>query len=233
MDLIDKIKRKYTKKESSAKAVRATNPSPYIGVLLPIPERTGWLSRVSPEKSAAADQKDDGQARALQEWLKSAKDYGKQFLEALNERKILHFQQVDDYLSSGSIFKDICFLSASSVPKKTSVLKAVRPRNGNANIDLELKRLPRLRVVFVFSTRIWDALYKKYQPVLVGGRPTPVSAKITKVHGLPFEMDYAGRKILLIPLVQMDQKVFNNLLRNSYFDYLADGLAEVPRYLQI
>lgn len=228
-DLLSKIinKRPGRKAKADAEAL-PVNPQPRIGILLPAAEITAARQAMA---AKAAERSSDPQRQALQEWMRSAKDYCKRFLTILREREIITYENLEHYIDSGDIFRDIYFLKPDGGARRPGVLKVTRTRGSTGNIDKVAKRLPNLRLVFVFSTKNWDVLYKKFRPSPARPDVTLTSTKITKVHGLPFVLDVNARTILLIPLVQMDQKVFNNLLRNSYFDYLGEGLDVAEHYV--
>jgi len=50
--------------------------------------------------------------------------------------------------------------------------------------------------------------------------------KVTKVHGLAFELTKFEHKIIVIPLCHFSPRYYNNLILGSYFKYLAEGFEE-------
>lgn len=217
--LTEIIKKARPHRKRAEIAIKEVDLQPRIGIFLSLPEITAPLRKKPPAENTA-----DTQPMILVEWMRSAREYFRQFLAVLRTRNLIAYEDLDHYIKAGEIFHDFRFISAVAAPRKASILKAGRSGGSTGNIDRELKGLPNLRLLFVFGMKNWEALYKRYRPTLLNSLTAPSSARITKVHGLPFSMKFGEQKIIVIPLVQMDQKVFNNLLRNSYFDYLSEGL---------
>ncbi|MGI5839400.1 MAG: hypothetical protein ACOX8W_07030 [bacterium] len=224
--LIDKIIKKAQPRRKQAKD-KDVDLQPRIGIFLPPLEMSPSAQRKVPPAEKTADT----QPRILLEWMRSAREYFRQFLAVLRTRDLIFYEDLDHYIKAGDIYRDFRFIAPAVPARKARILKAGRSGGVTGNIDRDLKRLPNLRLLFVFGMKNWEALHKRYRPTLLNPRSAPASTRITKVHGLPFSMEFGEKKIVVIPLVQMDQKVFNNLLRNSYFDYLSEGLDIVGEHL--
>jgi len=101
--------------------------------------------------------------------------------------------------------------------------------------------------IFVFSTKAWEAFYTYFETdnkiKLVGKEPKELNEledelkdeskerrekkrrdflkKVTRVHGLAFELTKFEHKIIVIPLCHFSPRYYNNLILGSYFRYLA------------
>jgi|GEM_PF-3862455 len=221
------IKKAQPQRKQVERPGRGVDLRPRIGIFLPPPETVPAPRRGEPAAEGFAD----NQPQILTEWMKSAREYFRQFLAVLRTRELIVYEDLDQYIKTGEIYNDFRFIAADATVRKSSILKAGRLGGSTGNVDRDLKYLPNLRLLFVFGMKNWEALHKRYRLTLLGPRTLPSSTRITKVHGLPFCMEFGGQKIIVIPLVQMDQKVFNNLLRNSYFDYLGEGLDAAGEFL--
>lgn len=78
-------------------------------------------------------------------------------------------------------------------------------------------------LLFVFGGDAWSLLRSRMDPVPVEGLDIDPS-KITEAHGHPFRISQPV-ETTVIPLVHFSGRVYHNLLRDSYFDYLEQGLA--------
>lgn len=80
-----------------------------------------------------------------------------------------------------------------------------------------------LELIMVFGARTWDNFNRKIDNGLI---PISTTAKantpVTDVHGHLFKSQKYN--VFVIPLVHMSHQPFQNALRNSYFDYLEEGL---------
>jgi len=108
-------------------------------------------------------------------------------------------------------------------------------------------------MIFIFSTRTWEAFYTHFNNdekkiELIGKEPKELKEledelkdeskenrekerrdflkKVTKVHGLPFELTKFGHKIIVIPLCHFSPRCYNNLIQDSYFRYFSKSLEE-------
>jgi uracil-DNA glycosylase len=80
-------------------------------------------------------------------------------------------------------------------------------------------------VLFVFGGSAWDTVRGQaaLQP------PADLNAdqsNITAVHGYPFTAT-APTETTVVPLVHFSGRIYHSLLRDSYFEYLSEGLSEL------
>jgi hypothetical protein len=88
----------------------------------------------------------------------------------------------------------------------------------NKYLFKEIELYGQNKLIFVFSTRAWRAVYCKFF------NPENNNDKVAKVHGRLFY--HPGLKSYFIPLAHFSKNSFNHMLRNSYLDYLEEGLSE-------
>lgn len=110
--------------------------------------------------------------------------------------------------------------------KKTKCLEDKEKVSAEKCFDLylcnEIKKV-RPNLIFCFSTRTWEIFCKKFNLKPYGkeaNKAYEVNPKITNVHGYLFEIKKP--QTFVIPLAHFSK--INNSLRNSYFDYLENGL---------
>lgn len=78
-------------------------------------------------------------------------------------------------------------------------------------------------VVFVFGGDAWSLLRSQMDITPEVALDIDLS-KVTEAHGYPFRIT-TPVETTVIPLVHFSGRIYHSLLRDSYFDYLADGLA--------
>lgn len=80
------------------------------------------------------------------------------------------------------------------------------------------------KLIFIFGGLAWNKIREEYglDPKFINKNIVSENlGKITNVHGYLFKLK---DDIFVIPLAHMSQKQYNNLLRESYSDYLKEGL---------
>jgi uracil-DNA glycosylase len=125
-----------------------------------------------------------------------------------------------EYVESGGFFDD--FYLADVVKYRTD---SHRPAQRNASYhELLQDELTAIspEIVFVFGGDAWSLVRSQMDPVPLDGIDGDAS-KVTEAHGYPFRIEEPV-ETLVIPLVHFSGRVYHSLLRNSYFDYLEDGL---------
>jgi len=173
----------------------------------------------------------------LKKWLLGS--YNKEFflkffslLEAHNviDTGIKGYTELENYICSGDIYNDVYFTHGLKCRGRTNDFK---PKHYNycfnKYIKREISRLPNLKLIFVFSTRTWDSFYGEFAPVPIQNTFI-YNMKVTQVHGNVFKVSLQTkgsnlvRPVHVIPLVHMSPNTRNNTLRNSYFEFLREGL---------
>lgn len=139
--------------------------------------------------------------------------------------ELIRFQNFDDYVTSGNIFADVYFFDAVKCRCKTKKLKDKHFNTCMKNyFNREMKLLENLEVLFIFSTRTWEAFKRMYSPKFLDNDVSLRGLKVTHCHGYLFSAKINKKEIYVIPLVHMSPVSYNKTLRNSYFDYLKEGL---------
>jgi nicotinamidase-related amidase len=91
-------------------------------------------------------------------------------------------------------------------------------------------------LIFAFSSRTWNILKRKismksmeHAPPIIkrGTKGHKLEPPLVKAHGYLYKH---GKDQFIIPLTHMSRKQFEFYLRNSYFDYLEDGLRVYKKY---
>lgn len=161
--------------------------------------------------------------KGLINWIMKANySFFKEFFDELIDRNIIDYEDYDSYVSTGDIFKDIYFFDAVKCKMHTQDLKEEHLHNCMINIvSHELGYFRKMELLFVFSTRAWESFKKQYKPKIISGK---IEGSLAKVHGYLHSCQINGKILYVIPLVHMSPVSRNNLLRNSYFDYLKEGL---------
>lgn len=80
-------------------------------------------------------------------------------------------------------------------------------------------------LMFVFGGDAWSLLRSQMDITPVDTLDID-SSKVTEAHGYPFNIT-TPVETTVIPLVHFSGRVYHSLLRDSYFDYLEEGLATV------
>jgi hypothetical protein len=96
------------------------------------------------------------------------------------------------------------------------------------------------KLIFAFSSRTWNILKEKMDKIENIENAPPIKECETKgrryeptlvqAHGYLYSY---GNKQFIIPLAHMSKRLLQFYLRNSYFDYLADGLKSLQFYLKM
>ncbi len=162
----------------------------------------------------------------LKGWIlnESNRIFFKRFFDLLNP-SVLKYDDFNDYVKSGKIYNDVYFFDAVKCRCKTEDLKNSNFINCIKNFfERELDLLTKIELIFVFSTRSWEAFNTIYSPVPKRDCFPSPDGRITKCHGYLYSIEINRRIVKVIPLVHMSPISFNNTLRDSYFDYLMNGL---------
>lgn len=186
------------------------------------------------KRTALAEQREEwvqANARSLLEWFNGRnpdqpKKFGKGFQDVVGEVfRDLKALKPDDFWSQ---FYVTDFVKGR---KRTKELTDADFEVWAPVLREEIRRLRNLRLILIFGTRTWDAfrLLIDQQVSLVGGSSyVPPSRSVTDVHGLLFKMSEGNK--FVIPLVHMSHQPFQNALRNTYFDFLKEGLVAFQQH---
>jgi len=96
-------------------------------------------------------------------------------------------------------------------------------------------------IIFTFSTRTWETFYTYFESKCMikerfleepkeltektKDRRRDFLKKVSKVHGLTFELTAVnGKTIIVIPLCHFSSRYYNNLIQDSYFRYFRESL---------
>ena len=150
------------------------------------------------------------------------------FFKLLKSKGLISFNKFDDYIKSGDLYNDVYFFDVVKCKKNTeNVSKCNLTNCPNKFLYKEFNLFNKLEFIFVFGARTWDVFKKKFPKTELVDKDLKIKSKtVTQIHGYLYKSDIGGRELYVIPLVHMSPRIFNNLLRNSYFDYLEEGLAK-------
>jgi uracil-DNA glycosylase len=157
----------------------------------------------------------------LKKWIKRNSNFFEPLFQRLSEYKLINYKNFESFLAN-QIFNEIYFTDAIKCRVKTEELRSEHFDNCSEFLLKELKAANQFNLIFAFGSRTWD-WFLKYAPQLINDVKIE-KKKITNVHGYLFKIHIDDRDYFIIPLLHMSSRIVNNLLRNSYFDYLEDGL---------
>jgi len=128
------------------------------------------------------------------------------------------------------MFDDFYFTDAVKCRAPTNKLKDEHFEKCFEKFLNEEIRYLKPKLIFAFSSRAWNILKKKVRMKGVGEAPPIIKRgtegrthepSLVKAHGYLY---MHSRGHFIIPLAHMSRKQFAFYLRNSYFDYLENGL---------
>lgn len=90
----------------------------------------------------------------------------------------------------------------------------------------ELRRLGP-DVVFAFSSRVWNTFLENLNPTPLSNG-AGLDSKVSRAHGYLYHIENPI-DAYVVPLSHFSSRVYALLLRDSYFEYLADGLADLGK----
>lgn len=169
----------------------------------------------------------------LSKWMLSqSKPFFERFFSTLKDHKLIDFSNFKNYINSKQYLDDFYFTDAVKCRAKTEVLAKEYFENCFDYLKYELEMInPDL--IFSFGSRTWEIVKKKLFPETIKTKPIDKNSGVTKAHGYLFRISIDSEKQThLMPLAHMSPRQVNNYLRDSYFDYLNEGL-EVYRSLGI
>lgn len=157
----------------------------------------------------------------LMTWLKDKnKKFFSEFIASLNKYKVHNYSIEDDDFDNkflaDFIVTDLVKCRASTPDTNQYVNSCF-----NQYLKRELDEIGRDKLIFVFSSRTWDALYATY---FKGTTEYKDYNKIVKAHGRLFYNTTLNSSF--IPLAHFTGQQLSGYLRESYFDYFKEGLDE-------
>lgn len=127
----------------------------------------------------------------------------------------------EGYVAGGSFFDEF-YLTDVIKYRMDSHESRHRDASFEAFLGPELEYVdPEL--TFVFGAPAWEAIRSHLRLTPIADIEADVS-KITEVHGYPFQAQADRVETTVLPLVHFSGQVYHSLLRDSYFDYFAEGL---------
>lgn len=174
------------------------------------------------------------------DWLKKDNNkFSHRFVDTLIKHSIIShpYDSWTQYLeenNSPNFFDDFYVTDVIRCRAQTSRLRNEYAHNCFQYLKREIE-LVQPKLIFVFSSRSWNEFYKTFRPNLQLLCPSTKlmnnyidpdrkSTIVSNIHGFCYIFKYADIKSFVIPLVHFSQRIRNNMLRDSYFDYLEEGL---------
>jgi hypothetical protein len=159
--------------------------------------------------------------RYLIKWLKDKNPhFYKPFFESLREYGLICYNDLDKYLAD-DFFSDFLVTDLVKCRAKTeNIKKDYIEKCAGDYLCKELECYAPRKLIFAFSSRTWEFLSLRFLVEKLNGD----ERRVSNVHGMLFKSNILNAH--LIPLAHFSQRQFNNYLRNSYFDYLKEGLRD-------
>jgi len=165
------------------------------------------------------------------------------FLDLLKSNGLISYDDTPGYLETG-FFNDFYVTDIVKYWGATGdITDALLKHSVHHLIDEIINVRPEL--IFSFSTRVWDCLYPigrdkfELSPIQGWGeieRHSDLERSVetlANVHGHLFRGKYAdGIPFHLIPLIHLSKNARYNLIRDSYFNCLKEGLQNYPAIMQ-
>lgn len=155
---------------------------------------------------------------ALEDWLfKKNETFMLRFLEIINNSR-------KSKITEKNFLEYMYFTDLVKYRAGTEDIKIGKKENAEASFDefikAEIEEL-KPKLIFTFSTRTWEIIKRKMNPKLVNKniKYSNLSA-VTNAHGFLYKSQNSD--IYIIPLVHFSRRNF--FLRNSYFDYMKEGV---------
>lgn len=156
----------------------------------------------------------------LKNWLwRQNSRFSEGFFPLLAEHGLIQYDSLEEYLN-GAFYSD--FILTDVVKYRVSTSEIGGGRGGNAEVSYDTLLSSELEaiepdLIFAFGSRCWQVLYRNLdlEPIQDDAELT---TSVTNAHGYSFQYDGG----CVIPLTHFSGQ--NSFLRNSYHDYLDDGL---------
>lgn len=147
----------------------------------------------------------------LIKWLTSGEIFFEKFFELINR----YITKLDDShnieeISKATYFTDLCKIRKCD-------------RNTKQDFDMILEEIDIVKpdIVFCFGRIAWFR-FMKYFNLNPGSKKE--KEYITDVHGDVYKITHDNKEMALIPLVHMSPRSSGVAIKNSYYDYLKEGL---------
>ena len=162
----------------------------------------------------------------LLKWLRGKnKAFIKPFINKLKEHGLVSYSFSEDGNYENSLLKDFLFTDVVKCRATTSETKEYVDTCFNNYLVHELKLFGENKLIFVFGTRAWTTIYKHDEFVDKTKSDNHKQMHlVSQAHGFLFPSKIPNT--FFIPLSHFSQTQFNKFLRNSYFDYLEQGLKQ-------
>ncbi|MBI4316448.1 MAG: hypothetical protein HY679_10960 [Chloroflexi bacterium] len=164
----------------------------------------------------------------LIQWLTDNRRFAEGFFKALSENKLIHYGNLEEYLEK-QFLSDFLVTDLVKCRAETEKLKKEHIKTcAELYLSRELQNYGRGKLIFAISSRTWEFLGTEFNAKQVRlrfvGEAHDDDQKVAKAHGKLFRSEALNS--YFIPLAHFSQRQFNNYLRDSYFEYLKDGLKE-------
>ena len=151
-------------------------------------------------------------------WRRNGK-FSENFFPLLSEHGLIEYESLEHYLEGG-FYADFALTDVVKYRVRTSAIDG--GRGGNAEVSYEDFLAPELEaldpdLIFSFGSRCWRVLYRNLDVTPVDGDEA-LTNSVTNAHGYAFQYDGG----YIIPLTHFSGR--NTFLRNSYYEYLSEGL---------
>lgn len=160
--------------------------------------------------------------RYLKDWLLGKnKQFAETFFSILREFDLIEYDDLDSYLEQ-AFYDD--FVLTDLVKYRVTTQELSSSKGGNAELSCDAFLKPELMaldpdLVFCFGSYCWPVLYRNLDLEPVEGGAQAMTSTVTNAHGFIYE----SNSTYVLPLMHFSRQ--NQSLRNSYFEYLREGLA--------
>lgn len=165
---------------------------------------------------------------SLFDWLNGKnKPFLEPFLQRLKANKLISYDSSDSELRK-RLLEDFLFTDLVKCRAKTSQINADKDKCYTTYLKSEIEEFGRSKLIFIISSRSWHTIFTSMILKQVSKGVSTDKTNLANVHGKLFRCDELDSYI--IPLVHFSQTQFYNYLRNSYFDYLNEGLQDFIKH---
>jgi hypothetical protein len=192
-------------------------------------------------------------------WLINDNEHFWKFFKILSDKEIIHqkIDSLDDYKPyiTNHFLEDFyvtdLFKYRVSTGKLDNALYGKKKEHFKVNLmktlENEIEQV-RPNIIFIFSSRTWGTFYEYFKNnnsiKIIGERPSKLAEedenlkeedenKVTKVHGLMFELKIRDKKIIVIPLCHFSPNCYNKLIFDSYFRYFRKRIEKNRKILNM
>jgi uracil-DNA glycosylase len=156
----------------------------------------------------------------LIQWFRNENtNFHEKFFNVLKEYGLVQFNNLDNYLKN-NFLSDFIVTDLVKCRAKTEKIKSENITVcSNRFLFNEIHHYGKNKLVFAFSSRAWESLYSKFIE-----DQNNDDRRVSNSHGKLFPV--INTNLYFIPLAHFSQRQYNNYLRESYFDYLKEGLEQ-------